>query len=372
MIDFRYHLVSLVAVFLALAVGIVLGTTALNGPLTRTLQHAEANLRSTADDLRAQNRLQASRLSGDASFVTAAAPRLLGGLLTGERVVLVTAPGADGSVVTGVTTAIHQSGATVAGQIGLNQQFFDTSATTESSLAALAQQLAPAGTVVTAGTTQQGGDPQLAGQSEASAVLAAALLNREPGAVPPAQSRSILAGFAQQGYLQATPDTISAATMAVVIAPAAPSASGNGDPANTALLALTEKLNAAGRGTVLAGSFPAGSGPGSAIDELTSGDTGIKVSSVDNANYETGQITVIYALSDLLAGHEPAPYGNSAVPSPLPAPSPSASPSPTSSGQATAKRNKKHHAGTGKRPAGRRSPTPHPSAGAGAAAGASR
>ena len=79
MIDFRYHLVSLVAVFLALAVGIVLGSSVLNGPLTRTLQHAEANLRSTADNLRAQNNQQASRLSGDANFVTANAPRLLAG-----------------------------------------------------------------------------------------------------------------------------------------------------------------------------------------------------------------------------------------------------------------------------------------------------
>jgi hypothetical protein len=287
---------------------------------------------------------------------------MLAGLLAGERVVLITAPGADGAVVTGVSTAIRQADATVAGQVGLNQQFFDTSATTESSLTALAQQLAPAGTVVTAGDTQQGGDPQLSGQSEASTVLAAALLNRDPGAVPPAQTRSILAGFAQQGYLQATPDTISAATMAVVIAPATAPASGNGNPANTALLSLTEKLNAAGRGTVLAGSFPAGSGPGSAIDELTSGDTGIQVSSVDNANYENGQITVIYALSELLAGHKPAAYGNSAVPSPLPTPPPSTTPSPTSSGQATAKRNKKHHAG-------RRSPAPHRSA---AATGAQR
>ena len=365
MIDFRYHLVSLVSVFLALAVGIVLGSSVLNGPLTRTLQHAEANLRSTADNLRAQNNQQASRLSGDANFVTANAPRLLGGLLPGERVVLVTAPGADGAVVTGVSTAIQQAGATVAGQVGLNQQFFDTSATTESSLTALAQQLAPAGTVVTAGDTQQGDDPQLSGQSEASAVLAAALLNRETGTVPPAQTRSILAGFAQPGYLQATPDTISAATMAVVIAPATPPASGNGNPANTALLSLTAKLNAAGRGTVLAGSFPAGSGPGSAIDELTSGNTGIQVSSVDNANYETGQITVIYALSELLAGHKPAAYGNSALPSPLPAPSPGTTPSPTSSGQATAKNNK-HNAGAGKRPAGRPSPAPHRSAVAGA------
>ena len=184
MIDFRYHLVSLVAVFLALAVGIVLGTTALNGPLTRGLQSTEAKLRSTADNLRAQNNQQASRLSGDASLVTAAAPRLLGGLLPGEQVVLVTAPGADGAVVAGLTTAIHQAGATVTGQVGLNQQFFDTSATTESSLTALAQQLAPAGTVTTAGATQQGDDPQLSGQSEASAVLAAALLAQETGHGP--------------------------------------------------------------------------------------------------------------------------------------------------------------------------------------------
>ncbi|MBA3410734.1 MAG: copper transporter, partial [Geodermatophilaceae bacterium] len=31
MIDFRYHLVSLTAVFLAVALGIVIGTTQLNG-----------------------------------------------------------------------------------------------------------------------------------------------------------------------------------------------------------------------------------------------------------------------------------------------------------------------------------------------------
>ena len=30
MVDFRYHLVSIIAVFLALAVGIVVGTAALN------------------------------------------------------------------------------------------------------------------------------------------------------------------------------------------------------------------------------------------------------------------------------------------------------------------------------------------------------
>ena len=37
MISFRYHIVSIVAVFLALALGIVVGTPALNGPITKDL-----------------------------------------------------------------------------------------------------------------------------------------------------------------------------------------------------------------------------------------------------------------------------------------------------------------------------------------------
>ena len=38
MINFRYHVVSLTAVFLALALGLVVGTAALNGPLSDSLR----------------------------------------------------------------------------------------------------------------------------------------------------------------------------------------------------------------------------------------------------------------------------------------------------------------------------------------------
>ena len=37
MINFRYHVVSLTAVVLALAIGLVVGTAALNGPVVDTL-----------------------------------------------------------------------------------------------------------------------------------------------------------------------------------------------------------------------------------------------------------------------------------------------------------------------------------------------
>jgi hypothetical protein len=38
-IDFRYHLVSLIAVFLAVALGIVIGTTALNQPILADIKN---------------------------------------------------------------------------------------------------------------------------------------------------------------------------------------------------------------------------------------------------------------------------------------------------------------------------------------------
>jgi hypothetical protein len=38
-INFRYHVVSLTAVFLALAIGLVVGTAALNGPVADSLKN---------------------------------------------------------------------------------------------------------------------------------------------------------------------------------------------------------------------------------------------------------------------------------------------------------------------------------------------
>jgi len=48
-IDFRYHLVSIVAIFLALAVGIVLGTTLLQEPAVKSAQEVSAQLTKTKE-----------------------------------------------------------------------------------------------------------------------------------------------------------------------------------------------------------------------------------------------------------------------------------------------------------------------------------
>jgi len=85
-IDFRYHLVSLIAVFLAVALGIVIGTTQLNGPLTDNLQGQvtalQADKRSLEDQTQLLQTAAASAQSGLVAFLTSSAGlALLGGLV---------------------------------------------------------------------------------------------------------------------------------------------------------------------------------------------------------------------------------------------------------------------------------------------------
>ena len=54
MINFRYHVVSLTAVFLALAIGLVVGTAALNGPLSEDLKDKVNALSQQNQQYRAQ------------------------------------------------------------------------------------------------------------------------------------------------------------------------------------------------------------------------------------------------------------------------------------------------------------------------------
>jgi hypothetical protein len=327
-IDFRYHLVSIVAVFLALAIGIVVGASALQPEVLRVFNRASSNEQQRINADRTNIRNLENELGTNQAFAQSAAPLLLDHLLADQQVVLVTAPGADATTVSGVTAALKLAGATITTQVALQPAFFDTSAGTRGSLETLAQQVAPPGLVLQ--KTPPGTNPQIAGQQQAAQVLAAALVTRNGSDLPADQTSLVLNGFAQQGFLQLNPAGGAApaqATLAVVIIPGSPPAT-DADPANLALISVAGQLSRSSRGVVLAGSV-AGSGPGSAIDELINGNTGAQLSSVNNADREVGQIIVAQALSSLLAGQKPQAYGvGAAVPTPAPTPSPT--PSPTS------------------------------------------
>jgi Copper transport outer membrane protein, MctB len=333
-IDFRYHLVSIVAVFLALAIGIVVGATALKPTVTAGLDRASRDEQRQINSQRSKINSQLNQINGDQAFAQAAAPLLLANLLTDQKVVLVTTPGASGSTISGITTALQQAGAKVTGQVQLQPAFFDTGASTENNLEALAQRVRPPGVTLGA-AAQPAVIAQISGQQQAAQVIAPALVSNDSTDLPATTISTILDGFAQQGYLQVSStngsSALAQASLAVVVIPANPPSAGDSDPSNLALISLAEQLKLGSRGVVVAGTYP-GSGSGSAIDELSNGNTGVQLSSVDNANYETGQIQVVQALNYLLAGHKPTAYGvyANAVPTPAPTPSPTASVNPAS------------------------------------------
>ena len=325
MIDFKYHLVSIIAVFLALAVGLVVGATALSGPALAILQKAEKQVNRNNQALFKKNQALQNQVSADQLFGSAAAPRLLPGLLADEKVVLVLAPGSVGTVSTGLTTALRQAGATVTGTVTLNGSFLDTTVANEARLKELAQTLAQSADVkLPAVLTGHVGAQQAAAQ-----VLAASLLTKNPPGLPSAESHAILSGLSQNNYITVSSGLSSPAQLAVLVTPGgAPPQNGNQDGSQV-LVATAVALQNAGLGTVMAGAVQS-AGPNSVI---SAENTPQQVSTVDNADTELGQIMTVQALRQLLDRKPPGQFGigPQAVPTPAPTPSVTPTPAPTPS-----------------------------------------
>jgi hypothetical protein len=318
-IDFRYHLVSIIAVFLALAVGLVLGATALSGPALSTLQRVEKTVSRENSALLREKEAFANQISVDQTFAAAAAARLLPGLLTGEKVVLVQAPNANSSIATGLTTALHQAGAAVTGTITLNSPFLDTSGANEAHLKVLAYQLARR-----YGVSLPAELPGSVGAQQAAAkVLAASLLTSDGTGLSAAYSHAILTGLSTNGYVTASSNAISPAGLAILITPGGPPAQlGSQVLVATAVALRNASLS---NGTVMVGAVESIGTP-SVISAENTDHIPQQVSTVDNADTQIGQIMTVWALRQLLDGKPPAQYGIGAGAVPTPAPTPSVTP----------------------------------------------
>ncbi len=91
MIDFRYHLVSLIAVFLAVALGIVIGTTALNNPISADIEARVDQLEQDKRQLEDTTRALTTQVESADAFEQAVAPGLVEVTLAYIRVVVVAA-----------------------------------------------------------------------------------------------------------------------------------------------------------------------------------------------------------------------------------------------------------------------------------------
>ena len=353
MIDFRYHLVSIIAVFLALAVGLTVGATALSGLAEKALQAELRKVNQHDSALTKDNRGLTNQVAANQAFGQANSQRVLGGILAGQKVVLVVAPGEDPTVTTNVTSALGQAGATVTGEVDLSSSFLDTSGRIESFLSLLAQRLHTTANVT---LPTNPSSSAVAGQQAAAAVLSAAILTKDSTqgtgfspstALPASAIASILAGFNQGGFLSVTgpngSTSLAPATLAVLIVPGGPPVAGSTSlGAAQVLPVVAQELTAAGHGTVMAGPISAIASNSAISAENSAG----QVSTVDNADTVIGAITVAQALNLVLNGKAPAQYGQETGAAPSPAPTPSPTPTttqPSSTAKPTASASAKGH-----------------------------
>jgi hypothetical protein len=279
-ISFRYHVVSLIGVFLALALGIVVGTTALNGPITTDLRHQVETLKNDRSTLAGQVKTLSGQVSDAQRFASDYGPQIVKGTLTGQSVIVLGMPGADSKVKDAIVKGIAAAGGKVTGRLQLTADYTDPKRAGD--ITALVTGSAhPVGL-----TLPQTSDPGVLG----GALLAYVLMGRGQQT----DLRQVLASFSGLHMIKVeSADVAPAPLVAVVTAGTLPTADAGGQTE----LALVTQLQAASAKVVLSGDTLSATAGG--LVALVRKDDLDKtaVSTVDNADTAMGQVSAVLALS---------------------------------------------------------------------------
>jgi hypothetical protein len=306
-INFRYHVVSLTAVFLALAIGLVVGTAALNGPVADSLSDNVNALRKNNEQLRETVNSLEAQVQREEEFVIEAAPIMIGGRLDGRRIVILALPSGR-EHVDGVTEMLATAGATVTGRVDIQDKFVNPDNSVD--LLSLAARAAPP-------TPPANGVPGNSdGVETSSALLAGVLLDRTDGTTVAAADRTeLLEAYQDAGYLTASED-ITGSAEAVVVVSGQPYVDRDAAKKDSSVVRVVEQFDKAGV-TVVAGS---GSNAGNLVAAVR-GDPALSrtISTVDNANTPMGQVSATLATIEQLDTNRAGQYGLD-TPSLLPPP----------------------------------------------------
>ena len=119
MIDFRYHLVSLISVFLALAVGVVLGAGPLQNSLGTALNDQVTSLRENRKAMQTQLEQTEAAVNNRDDYIAAAATAYLPGTLEGKKIALAVLPEAKSDDIDTIITQVEAAGGTINGRESL-------------------------------------------------------------------------------------------------------------------------------------------------------------------------------------------------------------------------------------------------------------
>ena len=300
MISFRYHIVSIVSVFLALAVGVALGGGPLKGEVDNTLvEQVEAD-RKTKADLGAEIAALRSGNQFTDAFAANVAPGLLSGSLEDRPVTLVVLPGADEQVVTSVTQLIGAAGGSVGGTLRAGEGLLD---------AGNKQLVDELGSQLLDGTPDVTVADDASGYARMGALVARAIgTDEDAGAAVDDAANGILSGLSTANLMSAEGDFTRRGSLVLFVAGPGTGSEEERQGANTIVTALASGIDAETDGVVVAGPVAAARADG--LVESLRGNVAAarEVSTVDAVTRQTGQVVAVMALAEQAKG-EAGHYG---------------------------------------------------------------
>lgn len=301
MIDFRYHLVSLISVFLALAVGIVLGAGPLRESLGTQLAGQVEQLRTDKETLRTENDRLTAQNDQLGTYIAQTAPQLVAGTLSGRSVAIVTDSASTRAGLDQTTSLITAAGGTVPVRVTLGEVLWDPAGAEARRAAVTALRTAApdlevvgeddgerlAGAV---STLLVASPDRLPAEQRAAALeaLASARVVTVDGQLPGPVDALVYGGAAPDDLTDSSDTTADAATRAQAL--------------NAAQTGLLEVLVAADVPTVVAGATP-GSDDALGIIRLARGGARFDaLSTVDGLQRPDGPPVVVLALGEQVQG----------------------------------------------------------------------
>lgn len=291
MIDFRYHIISIVAVFLALGIGLLMGSGVLGDPLLDNIRERARDVQEFNDRLKADVIDLEEELTVARRFAETVEPMLVEGRLAGEEVVIVEFSAGRLPLDTLVETLEDRAGATVAAIV-----------TVTDDMALSAEENVDELRTITGSIPGETDELRLEAARQIGSRLGALAAGRRSQRGLPFLSALEEAGFVDVAQEDEGAPIPEGAKFVLV-------ASGSGEtsyPVEDVVAAVAEGLSRPPVGAVAVEA--AGATWGAALVVRDDGELSNALGSVDNVDKLSGRIALVMAL-DRAEGEEPGHFG---------------------------------------------------------------
>ena len=293
MISFRFHVVSITAVFLAIAIGVVVGTTYVDRAVVDSLENRVDRVSNNLDQRKAENDALEGSLNDLRGYAGASADWAVTGRLTDVPLVLFAVRGLDGDVATKTLALARHAGASVPGVTWLEDRWALEGDDDHDALA------------TAAGVDSSSSDTTL--RADALAALVAALGVPGEGATPE-EGAALLDRMVEAGFLKVDSEGDGAPALDELagVGPRVLLVTSSDVPDNLGSLIgpLATRASSAGLATVAAEAYVSKSdGPKRGEVLLTAlDDARDRVAVVDDLEAPEGRVAAILGLGEVAAG----------------------------------------------------------------------